>query len=99
MQGLIHISFGGPIRHLSVGTKTWHFEDHPYCGPVVVDMHGEPLAKQPSETDTFWTHVNAWYAQGKRIKRVGDQDWCVYKTQMQEARELHAKARATKDTP
>lgn len=93
MQVLIHISFGGPVRHLAIGTKTYRFEDHQYCGPVVLGKNDMPLDKQPSELDTFWTHVNAWYAQGKKTKFVGDQAWCVYQTQMQEARKLHAKAR------
>ena len=93
---IIHISFGGPILHLHAD-KPYTFEDHPYCGPIVCDMHGEPKAKQPNELSTFWTHVNAWYAQGKRTKTVGKQVWCVYETEMQAARKRHAAAR--KDTP
>jgi hypothetical protein len=49
---------------------------------------------QPPEHSPVWTHINAWYQQGKRTKRIGDQEWCVYQTQMQEARSLNAKARA-----
>jgi len=93
MEGLIHILFGGPVRHLTVGNKNYQFEDHPYCGPVVLDKNGEPLEKQPGELDTFWTHVNAWYAQGKKTKTIGDQVWCVYQTQMQEVQKLFTNVR------
>ena len=100
-MSLIHMSFGGPVRHL-VAQKPYRFEDHPHCGPIVLDMHDEPLAKQPGELDLFWVHVNAWYAQGKKTKRVGDQVWCVYETEMQVSRRLHAEARKAtqpKDQP
>lgn len=90
---IIHISFAGPERHLCAD-KPYRFEDHPYCGPIVLNAKGDPLDKQPPETSLFWTHVNAWYAQGKKTKVVGDQVWCVYETQMREARRLHAAARA-----
>jgi hypothetical protein len=54
---------------------------------------------QPPEHSPVWTHINAWYQQGKRTKRIGDQEWCVYQTQMQEARRLNAKARTQESKP
>jgi hypothetical protein len=87
------MALGGPILHMSA-QKPYTFEDHPYCGPVVVDRNGEPLHKQPGELDLFWTHATAWYQQGKKTRRVGDKTWCVYETEMRAARKRHANARA-----
>lgn len=84
---LIHISFGGPEYRLSAD-KPYRFEDHPYCGPIVVGATGDPLENQPKESSIFWQHVNAWYQQGKKFKEVCGERWCVYETQMQEARRL-----------
>jgi len=85
--GLIHILWAGPERWLSAGGKHWLFEDHHYCGPIVLTPKtGDPAKNQPPESSPFWQHVNAWHAQGKRTKAVGGKVWCVYETQMQEAR-------------
>jgi len=84
---LLHILWGGPERWLSCAGKQWVFEDHPYCGPVVLTPKTrDPAENQPAEGSPFWQHVNAWYAQGKRTKEVAGKVWCVYETQMQEAR-------------
>ena len=93
---LIHISMGGPTLHLNAD-KHYKFEDHPYCGPVVLCRNDDPLKTQPGELSLFWTHVNTWYAQGKKTMKVGDKTWCVYETEMRAARRRHAKAR--KDAP
>lgn len=83
----IHILWGGPERWISCAGKQWVFEDHPYCGPVVLTPKTrDPSENQPAESSPFWQHVNAWYAQGKRTKEVDGKAWCVYETQMQEAR-------------
>ena len=48
MVQLVCILHGGPERILVDGKgKKWHFEDHPYCGPVVVGNNGDPLENQP----------------------------------------------------
>lgn len=73
----IHISLGGPVRIIAVGTKKWHFEDHPRCGPVVVDRRGDPI-EQPSGASPFWEAVSLWYAQGKRTQEVSDGTWCIW---------------------
>jgi hypothetical protein len=84
---LLHISWAGPERWISCGGKHWVFEDHRYCGPIVlVPSTGDPATNQPPEGSIFWQHVSAWYAQGKRVKEVSGKAWCVYETQMQEAR-------------
>lgn len=98
-MGLIHILWAGPELYLNVAGKSYRFEDHPYCGPVVLGRNGDPLGNQPPETSPFWTHVNCWYQQGKKTNTVGDKTWCVYETQMQEARRIHALARQNKETP
>jgi hypothetical protein len=86
---LIHISFAGPERWLSCAGKQWRFEDHHYCGPMVLaNVTGEPAEKQPPERSPFWTHVSAWYQQGKKTQTVGDKVWCVYETPMQEKRRV-----------
>lgn len=95
-QLLLHIMWGGPERWLSCAGKQWVFEDHPYCGPVVLTPKTrEPAETQPAEGSPFWQHVNAWYAQGKRTKEVDGKAWCVYETQMQEARRRGRAARRT----
>ena len=85
--GLIHISWAGPERWLSAAGKHWCFEDHCYCGPIVLTPKtGEPAKNEPPESHPFWQHVNAWYAQGKQTKTVGGKTWCVYETPLQAAR-------------
>lgn len=82
---LIHISIGGPVIHLTAD-KMYRFEDHPFCGPIVVGKDDDPLGVQPKESSLFWQHINAWYQQGKRTKEVCGKLWAVYETQMQGAR-------------
>ena len=68
--------FGGPDRRIVDGKgKTWRFEDHPYCGPSVVDMHGDPKDEQPPEGSPFWDAVTHWAQQGKRL---ANGNWCVW---------------------
>ena len=92
---LIHIAYGGPDRYLSVGCKQYRFEDHPYSGPIVLCLKtGEISERQPPANDRFWLHVNAWYQQGKKFNEVGGERFCIYKTQMQAARQACADERA-----
>jgi hypothetical protein len=85
--GLIHISWAGPERWLSAGGKQWCFEDHRYCGPIVLcNKTREPAKNEPPESHPFWQHVNAWYQQGKKTQEVGGKVWCVYETPLQQAR-------------
>jgi hypothetical protein len=84
---IIHISWAGPERWLSCAGEVWVFEDHHYCGPIVLTgKTREPAENQPPESSPFWTHVNTWYRQGKRTQTVGDKVWCLYETDMQAAR-------------
>lgn len=77
-MALIHISVGGPTRQILDGKgRSWHFEDHPHCGPVVSDRKGNIKDAQPPESSPFWTAVTHWYQQGKHISTTG---LCVWTT-------------------
>lgn len=38
----------------------WTFEDHPYCGPVILSRDGNPKARQPGSRSRFWPAYEAW---------------------------------------
>lgn len=64
----VHILKGGPDRKIiDENGKEWIFEDHPYCGPSVLNKKGDPADKQPGPKSPFWICVNLWYAQGKKV--------------------------------
>ena len=68
---VIHIMRGGPdISIIDGRSRKWRFEDHPYCGPVVIGKSGDPLENQPPESSPFWEAVNCWYRQGKVTEQV-----------------------------
>ena len=76
---LIHIALGGPSRRITDARgKTWRFEDHPYCGPVVVDVHDDPKDSQPPEGSPFWEAVTHWAQQGKRLIDGAHGPCCVW---------------------
>lgn len=66
----IHISQGGPTRVLQVNGKRFHFEMHPYCGPILIGKRGDPLANQMNN-HPFWTAVSHWAQQGQRLDAEG----------------------------
>ena len=73
---MIHILWAGQERKIIDGkNRVWIFEDHRYCGPVVIDRHGDPKDKQPPENSPFWDAVSLWYQQGKQIDKNG---FCVW---------------------
>ena len=91
MNGIIHISWAGPERYISAGSRIYKFEDHHYCGPIVLGKTGDPLQVQPPESSPFWRAVNCWYATGKRTKNVGDRVWCEYQTDLMRKRRTSAR--------
>jgi hypothetical protein len=94
---VIHISFGGPVYRLACG-KWKSFEDHHYCGPIFLSKAGDPLDIQPKETDPVWSHVNAWYQQGKQFITVAGERWAQYTTDRhQTLREVCAARRETRN--
>ena len=83
-MNIIHISWAGPEYWISVGDKIMRFEDHHYCGPIVVgNKTGDPLENQPDERHKFWLHYDAWAKQGKKTKPIDGKVWCDYKTELQ----------------
>jgi len=88
---LVHISFAGPeYIILDAKRNKWRFEDHRYCGPIVIGKDGDPMAVQPPENSPFWDAVQLWYAQGKRTNdpKTGE-IWCVWdKPTMQKMRHV-----------
>lgn len=72
---IVHISFGGPIRHIMAKGKLYTFEMHHYCGPIPCKANGDPLATQPGPRSPFWEAVTLWSQQGERI---GDNGLCIW---------------------
>jgi hypothetical protein len=90
---VICILRGGPDYWISVGNKLIRFEDHPYCGPIVLQgKTGDPSENQPPERDKFWLHYDAWVKAGKPTKKVLNKVWCDSKTDLQKWRASIAKA-------
>ena len=90
MSELIHISYGGHDRVIYIKGKKFLFEDHPHCGPIVLDKNGDPLKNQPPESSPFWEAVSYWYQQGKKTKEVeSSAPWCIWeKPSMQKMRHV-----------
>lgn len=63
------------MRIIDRKNKVWKFEDHPYCGPNVVDRNDDPKDDQPPENSPFWEAVTCWYAQGKGMLDNGFCRW------------------------
>ena len=75
---VIHISYGGPDYYIIAGGRVWFFEDHPYCGPCVLDKRTkDPVKNQPDEKSPFWKAVTNWYQSGKKTKNVCGKIWAV----------------------
>ena len=71
MEGIIHISVGGPVQKISVKGKIFTFEFHPYCGPIALKKNGDALKDQPNE---FLEAASLWIQQGRKIEN----GLCVY---------------------
>ena len=48
------------------------FEDHPYCGPTLLNRNGEPLRRQPRR---FLEAASQWYQNARRIGKDGLCEW------------------------
>ncbi len=66
------VSVGGPTRKIYAGSRMWHFEMHPYFGPM-------PIHKRTGNgidgTKAFWEAVTYWAQQGECIDDAGI---CLY---------------------
>jgi len=68
---VIHVMHGGSdVSIIDRHARKWRFEDHPYCGPIVIGKNGSPLENQPPESSPFWEAVNCWYQQGKATEQI-----------------------------
>lgn len=76
-RDVIFVLNGGPTLMITdANGKPWTFEDHPYCGPNVVQADGStPADPQPGQRSPFWRCVNLWIAQGRRRNSGGTCLW------------------------
>lgn len=65
MSGLIHISMGGPEFDIQVNGCRYHFEMHPYCGPIRLTKSGK---EHPSQPFAFLHAASLWAQQGQRVE-------------------------------
>jgi len=54
------ITMPDAVTYVVVNGKRVHFDFHEYCGPTVLDVHGEPAKRQPGERNPFWPVFNEW---------------------------------------
>jgi hypothetical protein len=40
--------------------RRWTFEQHPWCGPIVLRKDGQPKSRQPGSRSIFWPAYQAW---------------------------------------
>lgn len=73
MIGVIHISFGGPVHTIRVRNKTWTFEMHRYCGPVLMDSTNTRQLKR--EPNYVLTEISKWAQQGEKVDELNR---CIY---------------------
>ncbi len=56
---------------ISVGDRSWRFEDSDRFGPFVLKKDGGVSNRQPSDTSPFWKAHRAWRRQGRRLDDDG----------------------------
>jgi hypothetical protein len=61
--------------------REWIFEDHHYCGPIVLRKDGNSKSRQPGSRSRFWPAWDAWNE--ARKKNEANQD--VSPTSLQES--------------
>lgn len=61
---------------ITVGDKSFRFEDSDQFGPSLVAKDGRILDRQPAEKSPFWKAHRAWKKQGRRM--ADDGVACVY---------------------
>lgn len=70
---IICILYGGPEYDILVGSKSYHFEDHPYCGPNIIHKITKSVRKnQPKD---FLRAVSLWAQQGRKVDKKGFAIW------------------------
>lgn len=57
----LSLTLSGPMHIINDESgRTWRFELHNYCGPIVLRKDGEPKARQPGSRSPFWPAFEAW---------------------------------------
>lgn len=51
------------VIHDAAG-RSWRFELHHICGPIVLRQDGSPSERQPGSRSQFWRAFDAWKAKG-----------------------------------
>lgn len=65
MNVLIYPAKPPPEFDIRVGGKRYHFEWHPYMGPVALKRNGDPAKAQPGP---FLEAASLWNAHGRRME-------------------------------
>lgn len=65
MMDVVCLLVGGPEFDIQADGKRYHFEWHPYCGPIALKRNGDAAKKQPME---FLEAASLWAKQGKRVE-------------------------------
>lgn len=60
------VTVGGPLREITVRGKTWRFEMHSYCGPMLCDLKGNGLKREPAHV---LDAISLWAQQGQRLEQ------------------------------
>lgn len=65
----VRILWGGPDYVIEDESgSVIKFEDHPRCGPVVLNRDGSVKATQPGERAPFWRVWEWWVDGGKKVE-------------------------------
>lgn len=59
------VTAGGPLREISVRGKRWRFEMHRALGPMLVDLKGNALKREPLYV---LEAISLWAQQGERLE-------------------------------
>ena len=43
-----------------VAGRQWRFEQHHFCGPIVLRQDGQPKVRQPGSRSRFWAAYETW---------------------------------------
>lgn len=62
---VVFLDCGGPEFDIQVTGKVYHFEWHPYSGPIALTKKGDPAASQPK---TFLFAASQWNKLGREIE-------------------------------
>ena len=69
------VMMGGPDLKITSGGKTFYFEFHPFCGPMMLSKRGEPIQSTPGKYSPFWDALYFWIKQGKKVDADGN---CIF---------------------